>query len=106
MAVLPVKRPGMGGGWGAPWVPGSAGNSLVLDTAASSLTRGCRLTPCSTAPRRYGVPLRLAAQRKAQAVRSASIVAVGTILQPAGQLRVQGDERVRLELGEGTYSAS
>ena len=79
MAVLPVKRPGMGGGWGAPWVPGSAGNSLVLDTAASSLTRGCRLTPCSTAPRRYGVPLRLAAQRKAQAVRSASIVAVGTI---------------------------
>jgi hypothetical protein len=35
MAVQPVKRPGVIGGWGLLWAPVS-GNSLVLDMVVSS----------------------------------------------------------------------
>jgi hypothetical protein len=38
MAVRPVKRPGVNGGRGSVRAAASAGNSLLLDTVASSLT--------------------------------------------------------------------
>jgi hypothetical protein len=36
IVVLPLKRPGLNGGWGLLWAPAPAGNSLVLVMVVSS----------------------------------------------------------------------